>query len=333
MGDLEDSILKQNVPGRYSSWSEENDDQRRGNTSNDIDDGGKYYNQDDNSGVIGAAEGGSDDEDDDYYYQGLPPPPPPPPLPSSATTAATATGPPRALGGRPTSNNTGVKGVLADYHAAEVEERLLANETKLDEYNAWYRMTHPAVRKSDNTDGNRRNNDEQVVIADNEEDGGSDNNYYDEDELIIIRRRRLMQLKEEQQHQHHRHHQLPRYGSLTCVTPDEYVNLVNNQQEHDTSSFLIVHLAEYDISQCCVLHSVLEKIASLPNMEHGHNFIEVEALIAKPNLDTICLPTVLVYQHGVLIHNLVRFTDDLPREFGVEDVISIFIKLGIVVGV
>jgi hypothetical protein len=249
-----------------------------------------------------------------------------PPSLSSATAAAKATGPPRALGGRLTSNNTGVKGVLADYHAAKVEEQLHANETKLDEYNAWYRMTHPAVRKSDNTDiiagGSMPNNDK-------EEDGGADNN--DEDELIIIRRRRLMQLKEEQQQQQHQ--QFPRYGSLTCVTPDEYVNLVNNQQEHhDDTSYLIVHLSEYTISQCCVLHSVLEKVASLPNMEYSHNFIEVEALIAKPNLDTICLPTVLVYQHGVLIHNLVRFTDDLPREFGVEDVYSIFVKLGVVVG-
>ena len=164
---------------------------------------------------------------------------------------------------------------------------------------------------------------------DKEEDGGSNN---DEDELIIIRRRRLMQLKEEQQQQYHQ--QFPRYGSLTCVTPDEYVNLVNNQQEHhDDTSYLIVHLAEYTIKQSCILHSVLEKIASLPNMEYSHNFIEVEALIAKPNLDTICLPTVLVYQHGVLIHNLVRFTDDLPREFGVEDVYTIFVKLGIVGGV
>ena len=317
MGDLEDSILKQNVPGRYSSWSGENDDQRCGTTSNDNDDNGKYQN--DNSGVIGVAEGGSDDEDDDYYYQDLPP------SSSFATTAAKATGPSRALGGRLTSNNTGVKGVLADYHAAKVEEKLHANEKKFDEYNAWYRMTHPAVRKSDNTDVNRVN-DEQVIV-DKEEDGGSNNN--DEDELIIIRRRRLMQLKEEQQQQQHQ--QLPRYGSLTCVTPDEYVNLVNNQQEyHDDTSYLIVHLAEYTIKQSCILHSVLEKIASLPNMEYSHNFIEVEALIAKPNLDTICLPTVLVYQHGVLIHNLVRFTDDLPREFGVEDVYSIFVKLGIV---
>ena len=53
MGDLEDSILKQNVPGRYSSWSGENDDQRRGTTNNDNDDNGKYYNQNDNSGIIG----------------------------------------------------------------------------------------------------------------------------------------------------------------------------------------------------------------------------------------------------------------------------------------
>jgi hypothetical protein len=36
--------------------------------------------------------------------------------------------------GRLKSNNTGVKGLLADYQTAKLEEQIHANETRLDEY-------------------------------------------------------------------------------------------------------------------------------------------------------------------------------------------------------
>ena len=43
----------------------------------------------------------------------------------------------------------------------------------------------------------------------------------------------------------------------------------------------------------------------------------------------ICLPAILIYRGGELIHNLVRFTDDLPKRFGVDDVREVLVKLGI----
>ena len=50
---------------------------------------------------------------------------------------------------------------------------------------------------------------------------------------------------------------------------------------------------------------------------------------ANSNLDMICLPAILIYRGGELIHNLVRFTDDLPKRFSVDDVREVLGKLGI----
>lgn len=57
--------------------------------------------------------------------------------------------------------------------------------------------------------------------------------------------------------------------------------------------------------------------------------IEVNALEANPNLDTIILPAILIYKGGELVHNLVRFTDELPRGFGVEEVREVLGLLGV----
>ena len=117
------------------------------------------------------------------------------------------------------------------------------------------------------------------------------------------------------------------FGSLTSVTPEEYVKLVDNMNNINIDDYyLIVHLYESSIQQCQILHSTLDKLAS-SWMEHHVQFIEVDALDANSNLDTICLPAILIYKRGELIHNMVRFTDDLPRGYDVEDVRKVLEKL------
>jgi hypothetical protein len=37
MGDLEESMFKRNIPGKYSRWAEEDDDFRRGNHEDEED--------------------------------------------------------------------------------------------------------------------------------------------------------------------------------------------------------------------------------------------------------------------------------------------------------
>jgi hypothetical protein len=57
-----------------------------------------------------------------------------------------------------------------------------------------------------------------------------------------------------------------------------------------------------------MLHSALEKVAQIMD---GVKFIELEAYEAKPGIDPICLPVILVYRGGELVRNEVRFTDGM----------------------
>ena len=293
MGDLEDAFLKKNVPGRYSSWAEENDDNE--NNSDDV----------------------SDSEDDEYYFEGLP-------TDNSRTSSSSNMQQQEQQSQqqlRP-SGNTGVKGVLADYREAKQREQLIKEKERLDELDALYQATHPARRTEDCniiSTNNSNNNDTNDC---------DDNDSYDEDEdddfLKQFRNQRLSELKQQQRSTT----SLPPkalFGSLITVTPEEYVKLVDNMNNINTDYYLIVHLYESSIQQCQILHSTLDKLASSSWMEHVQ-FIEVNALDANSNLDTICLPAILIYKRGELIHNVVRFTDDLPRGYDVEECIELFTK-------
>ena len=84
----------------------------------------------------------------------------------------------------------------------------------------------------------------------------------------------------------------PTFGSLATVSPEEYVRLVD---ELDPRVHLVVHLYEPTIQKCQMLRSTLEKVAQCLQCA---KFVEVRALEASPDLDTICLPVVLVYKGG-----------------------------------
>ncbi|KAL7534975.1 hypothetical protein ACHAXR_006185 [Thalassiosira sp. AJA248-18] len=274
MGDLEDAFLKKNVPGRYSSWTDNNDDKRI---------------EDDNDNVSN-----DDSEDDDYYFQGLPSKPPP-------------LSPASYQQQRP-SGNTGVKGVLADYREAQQHEQLRKEEERLDRMKVLHRATHPAV--SDRIASS--NDDNKSKMIDNNDDDDSDLDDGSDDEFLKQFRNQPTP---------------PTFGSMTSASPEEYVQLVDTIDPH---SYLIVHLYESSIQQCRMLHSSLERVAQC--MDYA-KFVQVNALEANPNLDTICLPALLIYQGGVLVHNLVRFTDGLPsgRGFGVEEVREVLERtLGVV---
>lgn len=318
MGDLEDAFLKQNVPGRYSSWTEENDD----NTKH-------QQNSNDKS---------DDSEDDEYYFEGLSPPPT-----SNSTTSTTQP----AVGGsiqsqiRTSGNNTGVKGVLADYHEARQHELLAKEEERLDNLKALYKATHPAVRQSEciSSNNNAKKTDHDSSRGDSDVDVDDDDDF-----LQQFRNQRIAELKQQQQQISAKaasslSSTLHQSASLTTVTPEEYVKLVDSI---NPNIYLIVHLYDPNIQQCNMLHSTLDKLATSSYSYSstaaasvaaggGPQFIEVNALEANPNLDTIILPAIQIYRGGELLHNLVRFTDELPRNFGMEDVREILRTLGVLV--
>lgn len=284
MGDLEDAFLKQNVPGRYSSWTDTKD----GDRQCDDDDGG--------GGGGGDGDGDESSDDDEHYFRDLPatqktgPPPPPP------STLMRSKG------------NTGVKGVLADYREAQQLERLRREEDQLDSMRALQRATRPAVAAppapapaGGKGDGSDR------------DDSDSCDDDEDDEFLKKFRSQRLAELRETRGVSMSEPPP-PTFGSLERLSPEEYVDLVD---AIDPRAFLVVHLRDDSVQHCRMLHSALERVAQCTD---SVRFVEVEAVEANPNLDTICLPAVLVYRGGELVHNIVRFADDLPRDFGAEDV-------------
>jgi len=327
MATLEDSILKKNIPGRYTSWTDENNDKRR---NNDNDDDGNHNNHDTRPGNNNDV---SDSEDDEYYFQGLP----------TTTTTNAASSSSQQQQQQRSSGNTGVKGVLADHREHQQREMLRKEEERLETLRILHRATHPAVRKEECCASGGKSDDKIKNTnndSDDDDDSDSDLDDSDDDEFLKqFRNQRLAQLQLQSittttptigiTTTTTTNNTPPTYGSLATLTPDEYVDLIDtlHPQTH-----LIVHLYESTITACRMLHSTLEKVAQC--MPHA-KFIEVRALDANPKLDTICLPAVLIYRGGELVHNLVRFTEELPKNgsgggYGVEDVREVLERLGVV---
>jgi len=281
MVNLEEAILKKNVPGKYSSWTGEDSDRRQ----------------------EAALDSCSDDsEDDEFYFKDLPP------MTSSSSQQQQAG---MTMPLRP-SGNTGVKGVIADYKEAKREEQLQKAEERLENMKRLQRATQPAIRPREESNGS------EMKLGNNDSD--SDNDDIDDEFVKQFRMQRLAQLQNKSNAT-----QCPKiFGTLSSKTPDEYVELIDNI---DPQVFVIVHLYEPSISESRMLHAALDKVAQI--MEYA-KFIEVHALAANPNLDLISLPAILIYKGGTLVHNMIKFTDGLPKAFTVNDVKESLESVGVV---
>ena len=218
----------------------------------------------------------SDSEDDEFYFADAPS------LPVSTSTAASSAAALKASKG----GNTGVKGVISDYLDTKREEKLQAATDKLEQLEILNSIVNPSKR--------------EAVVRENKLLRDEENDSEDDEFLQQYRSERLKQLNNSR----------PTYGTFTTVSPDEYVELVDTI---DRQTFLVVHLYQSSLKESTMLHSALEKLSQI--MEHI-KFIEVDAYEAKPDLDLICLPVILVYKCGELVCNAVRFTDGLVDEKG-----------------
>lgn len=231
-----------------------------------------------------ASSDQSDSEDDEYYFADAPS------LPISTSTAApTAAALKSSKGG-----NTGVKGVISDYLDAKREEELNAATDRIKQLEILNAIVNPARRE---------------VTAGTEKTRPQDENDSEDDEFLRqFRSERLKQLNVACR---------STYGTYTTLSPEEYVELVDTIEQ---STFVVVHLYNSSIKECLMLHSALEKVSQI--MDHA-KFVEVGAYEAKPDLDLICLPVILVYKGGELVCNAVRFTDGLIDERGGGDCLDI----------
>jgi hypothetical protein len=160
MGDLEDAFLTKNVPGRYSSWID--DDVENKNC--------RHQEQ--------TSDSCSDSEDDEFYFKDLPPP-------SSSLATQHTTMPLRPTG------NTGVKGVIADYKEAQREEQVQLAEEHLDNLQRLKRATQPSIRPRETASNETKQQKNNYPDNISDDDGDGD----DDDLLKQFRQQRIAQLQ------------------------------------------------------------------------------------------------------------------------------------------
>jgi len=81
------------------------------------------------------------------------------------------------------------------------------------------------------------------------------------------------------------------------------------------------------VPACKQLNKYLEDLARrMPFAK----FLRLHAFKANNNMDPVALPILMIHKGGELLHNLVRVSDDLPKEFTIEDVKELLEYCGVV---
>jgi hypothetical protein len=193
---------------------------------------------------------------------------------------------------------TGVKGVISDYLDTRREEQLKVASERLERLEILHGMTHPRIANAENG---------TVTVEKAQKDDDS-NDSEDDDFIKDFRSKRMQQLQTNNR---------PTYGTYSTLTPEDFVSVIDSI---DPQTFVVVHLYESSVKESAMLHSALEKVAQIMD---GVKFIELEAYEAKPGIDPICLPVILVYRGGELVRNEVRFTDGMVGQRGGGDCLDV----------
>ena len=223
MGDIEETIFQANVPGKYSTWKEEQDDRRfePSDPTEDLCDD----DEDDHLNVeYDLPEGSKENVDLGVRLQQSS-------LPDDIKMSI--------LQERMQKHNTGVKGMLAEHKAIqrlEKEERL----QKERERNAAIQraaLGHVVKKPQD------ENNDEEVDALLDEDD--------DEDFMASYRAARLAQLKLTAS--------MPTFGRVLEMTT--HSELLETLEQTDKRVYVVIHLYETSVTSCVRMNKFLEELA------------------------------------------------------------------------
>ncbi len=292
MADLEETILKKNVPGRYSKWND--------------------YN---NEGIRKSYNGDEDEENDDNYDDEH----------NSAFEESNATNnAQRAISQSPLPSDgreghrTGVKGVLSDYKEAKRLEKIKFENEQLKRKDAFQRATEGSwmkpgevsislasiqqqkrIQKQNQGEGDSKNDDSRSTTRSTS--GEDDDSFFDDDEndTSFLETYRRMRLTEMQQNA------LPEYGQVQQLhTPTEFSDVID---QTDPRVYCIFHLFSDDIGSCRLLNQHLDKLAADKMIKC--RFLKIKALVLKEDFDFIGLPCVLIYKAGDEVANLTPITE------------------------
>ncbi len=288
MADLEESFLKSNVPGRYSSWA--TDDGDDGGTH---DDGGESTND--------AAVAG-----------------PPAALSRLEAPPSRNTGAKGVLADRQAAREE-------EAYRREVERR--ETEALLDRAVRGATMGPGEVSASLAAEEERRRADrirarEAERGDDSDGDDGSSDDDDDDDDAFMrsYRQKRLLELQNAASSSAS---SSADYREVEEVTPIQYAEAVDDT---DPGTLLVVHLYEPHIPACADVNHHLDALARSSSSCNGGlgrgkvRFLRLRATEAKSDLDLVGLPSLLAYRGGRLVQNWTPVTQHLPPGFTAEDV-------------
>ncbi|GMH99374.1 hypothetical protein TrLO_g14578 [Triparma laevis f. longispina] len=293
MTDLEDKILKKNIPGKYTWWDKDSDEE------------GSLHDSD--------SDHEPDKTTDMQKVQKWEEKEIPKPLQMQMLNNLRT--------GQRGAKHTGVKGVLEDYKQAKKQKELEYEiECQYKEALLDHIATGATLLPGETSISAASMNAQKaaVVRRDQLDYGNKEKDEVDEDEEFMrsYRDARLSQLRYSTT--------FPTFGEITEVDPFEFSDAVDNA---DPRVNIVVHMYEPYVDDCKKINKLLEQLARRMNW---CKFLRLHCFKANPNFDPIALPVLMVYKGGELAHNFVKVTDDLPTDFTIDDVQWLLENCGIV---
>lgn len=284
MADLEDRILKQNVPGRWSS--------HEGSTSfartEDVDPDDVDHDDDDDNG-----DGMPKTDDQELLDEAR----------SLAAADVPETVRKSILAQRMRDKQTGVKGVLADYKAATAMAQAQALADAQQRAQIINRMVHGHIIKAE--DQEPEEEEEELCLDEELEEGGFDD---DEDAFMReYRQKRLAELKMQTS-------ALPVFGRCIDVSSQDFLTEVDLA---DSRVFVIVHLYEPSVLTCVRMNRILDELAHL---NQNVKFMRMAASNNMIEVDRMALPILTVYKGGATVEVHAGIAEELGEHFKREDI-------------
>jgi len=285
MADLEESIFKVNVPGRWSKHTDNNND----NNDNDNSDNDNNDNEVDNNN-------NNNEYSDEYemleYARDLTKSEIPETIKQTILSERYGKG----------KSKTGVKGVLEDYKMAMKLEDAQKDADEIFRNNVISRMVNGYIIKSNDLDLQQ----EQQQINNNDNNDDSDDELLNDDNFLKeFRQKRLNELKS------NNNLSIQKFGTVIDVDIDNFITEIDNV---DSNVIVIVHLYDPDVHTCLRLNKILEEICE--------TMITMKFIRMQTSLDKVALPIINIYKGGEIVTVIAAIAAELGTNyFTKEDIV------------
>ncbi|XP_071961417.1 phosducin-like protein [Antedon mediterranea] len=199
------------------------------------------------------------------------------------------------LGSRSTTK-TGPKGVIADwrrYKQLENEKR----EQQEVERKALHKKLALTCRSNLDEDKSKKEEEEAELGI-----------VLDEEFLRKYREDRLREMRTAAKHS-------PTFGKVLDLEGDEYVDAIDNENEHVT---VMVHIYLDNIVACNAVNGCFQCLAKeYPKVKFCT--VKADKVQVSKSFSTSALPALLVYRGGNVLGNFVRVSDELGEDFYSND--------------